>query len=260
MNKGILLAGGLGAGLIALAVHQRRQVARGAEVVSRAAEKIARPAVDLAQALIDKAKLPIVAFQNIKRYGIWQLVDNYKGDVPWILAMAIIHTETGGTFDPTIYNYYYKGPDGKDKLGVDYARDGKFTHKPWAIGLFQILEKWRSLQKGTYAGVSLPTVESLLNPELNIKAGMANLNIQLKRVERLAPGISDVEKWKLVYFGHNQGGGALEKGLKAAKDKTNAGEVVLAAGKTNYELSVAEKTATRVAVWDSIRAIKDQPA
>ena len=63
-------------------------------------------------------------------------------------------------------------------------------------------------------------------------------------------GLSGAAAWAAVYFGHNQGGGALEKGLKAASQGIEA-VVSLGAPARNAAaaLRVALKVAAHTAAW-----------
>jgi hypothetical protein len=192
-------------------------------------------------------------------------------DIPKAFVLGLIHTETGGTFDPLIYNWTKPGGG----YGVDYAQadapaavkwtkagDGGFAHNPHAVGLFQILDYWR-LKNGakypklgpSFAGVPLPTLNSMLDPEQNIRAGMANLKIQWGR---LPAGMPEADKEAAAYFGHNQGGQSLLNGLAKAKNKLSARDVIAAAGvgMAGAPLTVALATATRGGLWAQLGDLK----
>lgn len=305
MNRGLLIGGGLllGGGLLHLATRRPAPLAPvdmefAPEVIThspswRPSHMMTTPpptmielvkkglttVTDAAQAVWAKLKLPSVAAQNITKYAIGEILDAQLSGtgIPKAFVLGLIHTETGGTFDPYIYNWTRKDPaTGKtsypaayaDPNGVDAVKwakpgDGGFAHDPHAVGLFQILDYWR-LANGrknpklgpSFAGVPLPTLKSMLDPETNIRAGLANLKIQWNR---LPAGMSEADKEAAAYFAHNQGGQPLLNGLAKASNKLSARDVIKAAGAgmAGAPLTVALATASRGALWAQLGDLKE---
>jgi hypothetical protein len=155
------------------------------------------------------------------QYGIPQLVEQYRGAVPFGVGMAILEHESN--FDPYVYNYYYVS-GGKKKLGRARAcqgcgtyGDGWFEHDPHAVGLGQILDYIRQKQGG-YAGVSMPKMTDLLDPAKNIHGSMAGAQTNLKwLVANVGGGIPATALATLIYAGHAEGGGGMQKIASWAK-------------------------------------------
>lgn len=292
--RGLVLGGGLllGGGALAYALSRGDVRAAAADAVEQVYERggnlMATPpptmiqlvrrgattVTDAAQVVWSRLKLPSVAAQNLVKYKIGELLDQRLAgtDIPKAFVLGLIHTETGGTFDPLIYNWTKPGGG----YGVDYAQagapdtvkwakagDGGFAHDPHAVGLFQILDYWR-LANGkkypklgpSFAGVPLPTLNSMLDPEQNLRAGMANLKIQWGR---LPAGMPLADKQAAAYFAHNQGGQALLNGLAKTTNKLSARDVIKAAGAgmAGAPLTVALATAARGGLWAQLGDLKE---
>lgn len=269
MSRGLLIAGGVlgGGALLAYALRGWGVAQDAVELVyERAGGMMTTPptmvqlvrrgaatVTDAAQAVWKSLKLPSEAAQNIAKYGIGELVDKYRGPIPKWMVLAIIHTETGGTFDPGIYNYYEGG-----KLKVGRWRSGEpLPINSHANGLFQILRKYTRdhVAKGK-VGYDVD-FRDVFDAEKNIYAGLKELR---KKWDKYVPAqASDADKLALLYFSHNQGPGALAAGLKAAANKLSARDVIKAAGAgmAGAPLTVALATASRGKSWAQLGDLKE---
>jgi hypothetical protein len=217
---------------------------------------------DAAKAVWKSLKLPSEAQQNIVKYRISELIDKYRGGIPKAFVLGIMHTETGGTFNPLIYNYPYKSGRG----GVAYAAagagtygDGWFKYNPHAIGLFQILQGYKK-DYSRYGGFDHElSIRELLDAENNVRAGLGALKIHWQKRITKVPQASDADKLAMLYFCHNQGGGYLDKGLAATKNGLSARDVIKAvgAGMAGAPLTVALATASRGGMWAQLGDLKD---
>lgn len=273
MSRGLVIGGlVLGGGALVAAALSRSDVRAAAEAafmttivpvyeaevaaakqVVAAAKKGAVKVTDAARVVWGKLRLPSAAEQNIVKYGLGDLVDKHRGPIPKWMVLAIIHTETGGTFDPGIYNYREGG-----KYRVGYWRPGTpLPTNSHANGLFQILRKYTrdNVPKGT-VGYDVD-FKDVFDPERNIYAGLKMLRGQWER--RVPAQASAADQLALLYFAHNQGGGALAKGLGAATDKLSARDVITAAGAgmAGAPLTVALATATRGGLWAQLGDLKE---
>jgi hypothetical protein len=208
--------------------------------------------------------------ENITDHNIWGHVKKH-GKFPPALFMAILDVETGGTFNPYIYNYYYKKPGTQKKCkGVACATpgagpvaewkaegDGGFKYDPHAVGLGQILDCIRLKgKKGgkswpSYGDVSLPNLTDLVDPARNIEAVAGNLNLQWSRIQAKAADAPDNVKWALLYLAHNQGGGPLKKALASDASRGDVDALFAAAGSgmSGAPKTVALKVAGLVPKW-----------
>jgi hypothetical protein len=263
MSRGLFIGGlavGGGLALAALAFREREPIRQfvvesaaaqveGARVAVRAAKKGVIKMTDAAQAIWSKLRLPSEAAQNITKYHLGDLVDKYRGPIPKWMVMGIIHTETGGTFDPNIYNIRGTYEAKRWVPGTPMPTNS------WAHGLFQILRKFTrdNVPKGK-TGYDIEFKE-LFDPEKNIYAGLKMLKFQWDK--RVPAKASDADKLALLYFSHNQGGPTLGIGLSKAKNKLSAGDVIKAAGASmaGKPLSVALATATRGGLWEQLGAL-----
>lgn len=270
MSRGLLIGAGVlgGGALLALAFRERVAIEGAIETVyERAGGMMTTPpptmvqlvkrgvttVTDAARAVWKSLRLPTEAEQNIVKYQIGDLVDKYRGPVPKWMALAIIHTETGGTFDPNIYNHKV---DGKYKA-ARWVPGTPFPTDSWAHGLFQILRKYTrdNVPKGK-VGYDVD-LKDVFDPGQNVYAGLKELQ---KKWDKYVPAAaSDADKLAMLYFSHNQGGGALDKGLKATSNKLNARDVITAAGAgmAGAPLSVALATASRGKLWSQLGDLKD---
>ena len=239
MSRSLFIGGlavGGGIALAALALREREPLARAAiavhtasqEAVKKGARKVAETVKGITGG-ISQAKL-----EMILRYNIGALADAYRGSLSWGLVMAMIEHESANTFDPYIYNYTFVNPKTK-KTSYPSARatqgaalveewknpgDGGFQHDPHAVGLLQILDRIRiNLDKKKvshkpfgYAGVPLPYLNDLVDPEKNVKAALAGANANAKKLKAAVPGISGVLLDELIYWCHANGRGTLTGG------------------------------------------------
>ena len=225
----------------------------GVKQVVAAAKKGVIKVTDAAQVVWSRLKLPSEAQQNIVKHGLGELVDKYRGPIPKWMVLAIIHTETGGTFDPGIYNYRDGG-----KYKVGYWRLGApLPTNSWANGLFQILRKFTRdhVPKGT-TGYDID-FKDVFDPEKNIYAGLKMLKYNWEK--RVPAQASDADKLALLYFSHNQGGPTLGVGLAKTKNKLSARDVITAAGAgmAGAPLTVALATATRGGLWAQLGDLRE---
>jgi hypothetical protein len=144
------------------------------------------------------------------QHNIPQLVEQYRGAVPFGVAMAIIDHETGGTFDPTIYNY--TGHGCTKKLCVGHWTGPGSRIGGGANGLYQIMSH---LIGGK--GYDAPSVDSLFDPETNIRAALKARNSDLNWIVKHAGSVSSVLLATLIYMAHAEGLGKVQTAVEWAK-------------------------------------------
>lgn len=194
------------------------------------------------------------------QYGIPQLIEQYRGAVPFGVGAAILEHESN--FDPFVYNYYYVGANGKKKLGRARAcqgcgtfGDGWFEHDPHAVGLGQILDYIRAKQGG-YAGVSMPKMTDLIDPAKNIHGSLAGAQANLKwLVANVGGGLPATALATLIYAGHAEGGGGMQK---IAKWASGAGGLSIDVikdypGKVYNRLSGLIAVGKRAMLWEAAK-------
>jgi hypothetical protein len=173
--------------------------------------------------------IPAGVRDHVATFGLAQLVEQYRGKVPWPVAMAIMEHESG--CDPTIYNYYVRdySKDPKGVLVLDakgrkilrlaHARPGAgrfggglLEHDPHACGLYQILDVYRT----SYPKLdgTVPTTAELFDPAINIQCALRARSNDAAKLEPYAGG-SLVLFAQLIYFAHAEGLGKLTGGKHA---------------------------------------------
>lgn len=177
-SKIIIAGGAVAMGGLALYVAYRN---RG--VITSAAA----PVVEAARAAVERVvaaigKISKKTLENFAKYNVTALIDKYREGFPWAAAAGIIDIESGG-----------------------YA---KAENKSGATGIVQILggKNSRGLSK-----------EQRLDPETSLKTIMPEWRRFLQQAKDA--GVTNVEdQWAYVYYGHNQGAGALKAVLPYASE------------------------------------------
>lgn len=291
MSRGLFIGGlavGGGLALAALAFREREPLGRAAVAVHTKARAAVRKGVRKVTETVQKltGQIDPSYVQRIAQYNIAALVDQYRGNVPWAVAMAMCEHES--EFDVTVYNYTFKNPStGKVSYPKTNAKpsdalvevwekpgDAGCQHDPHACGLFQILDGIRiNLAKDKdgvrrphkpygYGGFPLPYLNDLFDPEKNIQAALKARSSEAAAMASYAGGDS-VFLAELIYFCHAEGKGKLTGGqypgaftkLKEAGKAINWKNLVaLPWGATGWwsignQLSGIAAVAGRTAIW-----------
>lgn len=247
-NRGLLLGTGLGGALLLLAYSRRRELERAAVVAEKAAQKAGRAFVEKVKELT--GDVTETQRERIRRYNIANLVEKYRGVIPWGVAMAMIEHESN--FDPTIYNYWVTetGADGKSKkvLKVGHWTGPGTRIGGGANGLFQIMSQYISADGKK--GYKAPSVESLFDPETNIRAALEVRNREWPKL--LALGVPAPFMPIAIYMAHAEGLGGAEKILGWAKSNGGItwGVVVKYPGKVFNRLAGMAVTGARALLWE----------
>jgi len=227
-----LLLGGLGA----LVVWQRRKVADLARTAAQKAEEIRRMAGGgISQTVIER----------FRKYRIGEILERHRGELPWALAAAIVEAESSG--DPGAYNYPAPG-------GV-YLRGTVTPGTPppenaHAVGLFQILTRYTRDKAGD-RGYDV-TIAQLTDPDANARAA---LKVLRRLWARVTPVASGPVAYALLYYGHNQGGGSMDRVIEEfRKGATSFAEAARRAGAKDRHVSYAQHVASRVPMWEKLEA------
>ena len=198
LGKTLLIGGAAaaGAGLVYLAarggrgarvVQVTREMLEAApiEAVARAAMPLAEPAAAVVRKAVKAVSgIPQLVLDNFKKYNLVSLIDKHAGGLglPFGLAAGIIYVESKG--DAEIVN-----------------------KKSGAAGLVQIMPKYpRGLTK-----------EQRLDPDAALRVIVPEWRDFLQWARDA--GVTDErDQWSYVYYGHNQGRGALQIVLPYAKE------------------------------------------
>lgn len=267
MNKGLLLGGLAAGGLLALAYRERNALSRVAVAAKGKVKTVVREEIKrMATSLI-----PSKVLDNVAKYHLAKLVEQYRGAVPWAVAMAMMEHESASTCDPSIYNYKTTDAKGNRIFKIAYARpgagkfgDGWCEFDPWACGLYQIVNGLR--KDYPKRDGKAPTTAELFDPVINIQCALAKRS---KDATRLLPyaGGDPVLFAMLIYFAHAEGIGKLIGGkypgafakLKAAgKAVTWANLAALPWGATGWwalgnRLAGIAAVGARIAVWQAVQ-------
>jgi len=227
-----VLLGGLGA----LVIWQRRKVADLARTAAEKAEEVRRMAGGgISQSVIDR----------FRKYRIGEILERHRGELPWALAAAIVEAESSG--DPGVYNY--RGPGGVYLRG-SVSPGSSPPENAHAVGLFQILTRYTRDKAGD--GGYEVTIAQLTDPDQNARAALKVLRRLWARVTPIASG---PVAYALLYYGHNQGGGSMDRVIeqfrKGAKDFAEAAS---RAGAKDRHISYAQHVASRVPMWEKLEA------
>lgn len=176
----LALRGGRGA----RAVQVTREMLEAAPVAAREAVKAAPAAAAAAvrKAVRAVSGIPQTVLDNFKKYNLVSLIDKHAGGLPFGLAAGIIYAESKG--DAEIVN-----------------------KKSGAAGLVQIMPRYpRGL-----------TPEQRKDPDAALRVIMPEWRSFLQMAR--GAGVTDErDQWSYVYYGHNQGVGALKIVLRYAKE------------------------------------------
>jgi hypothetical protein len=228
-----------GAATAVVVYRKRKQLAVYAEDPGEAAAAVASKAKDVVRKIVGKfGAIPGYVVQNFAKYGLTEIIDRHRGDFPRALAAAIIEAESRGYIN--IYNYAAgKHPvTGKTIYKVGYWDGQGDPPNCYACGVAQILKKYpRGL-----------AVRELFDADKALAKMLPEWRgFYTKAVNA---GLTGPDVWAAVYFGHNQGVGALEKGLNVASQGI---EEVIKTGSPARNaaaaLRVAKEVAAHAAEW-----------
>lgn len=168
------------AAALGVALWKRRRIASAAASAAVTTEIVAKKAVDVVRAAVGKyGKIAGSTVDNFRRYNLSTLIDQYRGDLPWALAAAVIEIESGGN------------PEAANRSG--------------ARGILQILSQYN---RGL-------TDEQRHDPEASMRVIFPELAGFARKAR--AAGVTDpYDIARYVYYGHNAGAAALAVILKHA--------------------------------------------
>lgn len=189
MNRGLLIGGGLllGGGALYLATRERGVLEGVVEAVYDTAGKMMTTPPPTVVQLVRRGATMVsgiaqAVLDNFKRWNIAALIDKYRDGFPWGAAAGIIYVESKG--DAEVVN-----------------------KKSGATGLVQIMPAYpRGL-----------TEAQRKNPDDSLRVIMPEWRSFLKRAKD-AGVTNERDQWSYVYYGHNQGAGALAVVLKYANE------------------------------------------
>lgn len=189
------------------AVVKRKAIGGAAVSVATTAREVVQEAKQKVVHIVEAVggTLSAGTLRRAMQHNIPRLVEQYRGNLPFGVAMAMMERES--SFDPTIYNYTGNGCT--KNLCVGHWTGPGSRIGGGANGLYQIMSQY-------IKDYGVPSVDAAFDPETNIRGALKKRARDWDSIVALV-GVGPLA-FTLAYMAHAEGKGKVDTALAWAKD------------------------------------------